>query len=231
MFERFTDRARRVVALAQDEARGLKHNYVGTEHMLLGMLTEGEAVAFQALDALGITADQVRAAVIAKIGFGEVSPAGHIPFTPRTKKAMELALREALQLGHNYVGTEHLLLGLIREGEGVAAQVLVELGAELNLARQEVIRILSGYQKKTDRNLQLWLAKVKTVSVFTVDCSYCQANLTGGTGWDTAEKAVEAAKANGAILTTLGGMSFNGPPIACEACQKRPISEFRSEAS
>ncbi|HSK26899.1 MAG TPA: ATP-dependent Clp protease ATP-binding subunit [Jiangellales bacterium] len=146
MFERFTDRARRVVVLAQEEARMLNHNYIGTEHILLGLIHEGEGVAAKALESLGISLEAVRQQVEEIIGQGQQAPSGHIPFTPRAKKVLELSLREALQLGHNYIGTEHILLGLIREGEGVAAQVLVKLGADLNRVRQQVIQLLSGYQ-------------------------------------------------------------------------------------
>ncbi|MEV6306318.1 Clp protease N-terminal domain-containing protein, partial [Actinoplanes sp. NPDC051861] len=148
MFERFTDRARRVVVLAQEEARMLNHNYIGTEHVLLGLIHEGEGVAAKALESLGISLEGVRQQVEEIIGQGQQAPAGHIPFTPRAKKVLELSLREALQLGHNYIGTEHILLGLIREGEGVAAQVLVKLGADLNRVRQQVIQLLSGYPGK-----------------------------------------------------------------------------------
>jgi ATP-dependent Clp protease ATP-binding subunit ClpC len=145
MFERFTDRARRVVVLAQEEARMLNHNYIGTEHILLGLIHEGEGVAAKALESLGISLEGVREQVEEIIGQGQNAPAGHIPFTPRAKKVLELSLREALQLGHNYIGTEHILLGLIREGEGVAAQVLQKLGADLNRVRTQVIQLLSGY--------------------------------------------------------------------------------------
>jgi ATP-dependent Clp protease ATP-binding subunit ClpA len=148
-FERFTDRARRTIVLAQEEARTLSHNYIGTEHILLGLIHEGGGVAAQALKALGLSLDDVHAQVLEIIGRGQEPPAGHIPFTPRAKKVCDLSLRESLQLGHNFIGTEHLLLGLIREGEGVAAQILVRLGAELNLVRQEVIKLLSGYTQKT----------------------------------------------------------------------------------
>ena len=150
MFERFTDRARRVVVLAQDEARSLNHNYIGTEHLLLGLITEGEGVAAKALESLDINKDAVRAAVIDIIGEGEKPVEGHIPFTPRAKRVFELSLREALQLGHNYIGTEHLLLGLLKEGEGVASQVLIKLGADLGKVRQTVIELLSGYQRNSD---------------------------------------------------------------------------------
>src|SRR5881398_1991343 len=148
MFERFTDRARRVVVLAQEEARMLSHNYIGTEHILLGLIHEGEGVAAKALESLDISLEAVRAQVEEIIGQGQQAPSGHIPFTPRAKKVLELSLREALQLGHSYIGTEHILLGLIREGEGVAAQVLQKLGADLNRVRQQVIQLLSGYTGK-----------------------------------------------------------------------------------
>lgn len=142
MFERFTDRARRVVVLAQEEARILNHNYIGTEHILLGLVHEGEGVAANALESLGISLETVRSDVEEIIGQGETAQSGHIPFTPRAKKVLELALREALQLGHKYIGPEHLLLGLVREGEGVAAQVLQKRGADLKRVRLEVITLL-----------------------------------------------------------------------------------------
>jgi ATP-dependent Clp protease ATP-binding subunit ClpC len=144
MFERFTERARRVMVLAQDEARLLNHNYIGTEHILLGLVHEGDGVAARALRSLGISLDAVRFQVAEMIGRGESVSAGHIPFTPRAKKVLELSLREALQLGDNYIGTQHILLGVIREGEGVAAQVLQKLGASLPGVREVVIRLLSG---------------------------------------------------------------------------------------
>ncbi|MGN6414518.1 ATP-dependent Clp protease ATP-binding subunit [Flexivirga sp.] len=148
MFERFTDRARRVVVLAQEEARMLNHNYIGTEHILLGLIHEGEGVAAKALESLGISLDAVREQVQEIIGPSQQTQSGHIPFTPRAKKVLELSLREGLQLGHSYIGTEHILLGLIREGEGVAAQVLVKMGADLSRVRQQVIQLVSGYQGK-----------------------------------------------------------------------------------
>ncbi len=144
MFERFTDRARRVVVLAQEEARRLNHDYIGTEHVLLGLIHEGEGVAAKALESLDVSLEAVRSEVEAIIGRGPDIPTGHIPFTPRAKKVLELSLREALQLGHNYIGTEHIVLGLIREGEGVGAQVLTKLGATLGKVREEVIGLLSG---------------------------------------------------------------------------------------
>ena len=147
MFERFTDRARRVVILAQEEARLLNHNYIGTEHILLGLIHEHEGVAAKALESLDISLESVRAQVEEIIGPGGKEPRGHIPFTPRAKKVLELSLREALQLGHNYIGTEHILLGLLREGEGVAAQVLVKLGADLARVREQVIQLLAAHEE------------------------------------------------------------------------------------
>jgi ATP-dependent Clp protease ATP-binding subunit ClpA len=148
MFERFTDRARRVVVLAQEEARMLNHNYIGTEHILLGLIHEGDGVAARALESLGISLDAVRQQIEEIIGQGQQAPSGHIPFTPRAKKVLELSRRESAQLGHNYIGTEHILLGLIREGDGVAAQVLVTLGADLNRVRLQVIELISGGQRQ-----------------------------------------------------------------------------------
>ena len=145
MFERFTDRARRVVVVAQDEARLLNHNYIGTEHILLGLIREEEGLAARGLKALGVSLEETRQRVEEIIGRGVQARKGHIPFTPRAKKVLELSLREALQLDHNYIGTEHILLGLLREGDGVAAQVLVASGVDLDRARQEVIRLLRGY--------------------------------------------------------------------------------------
>jgi ATP-dependent Clp protease ATP-binding subunit ClpC len=145
LFERFTDRARRVVVLAQEEARFLNHNYIGTEHILLGLIHEGEGIAAKALEEFKITLEPTRAQVEEIIGQGQSAPTGHIPFTPRAKKVLELSLREALQLGHNYIGPEHILLGLIREGEGVGAQVLVNRGADLSQVRQQVMKLVSRY--------------------------------------------------------------------------------------
>jgi ATP-dependent Clp protease ATP-binding subunit ClpC len=146
MFERFTDRSRRVVALAQEEARMLDHGWLGTEHILLGLIREGDGTGARALESLGISLDAVREQVEEIIGRGQQVPSGHIPFTPRAKKVLALSLRESLQLGHNYIGTEHILLGLLREGDGVAAQVLVRLGADLNRVRERVIQLLHGFQ-------------------------------------------------------------------------------------
>src|SRR6201981_172378 len=146
MFEKFTDRARRVVVLAQEEARMLNHNFIGTERILLGLIHEGEGVAAKALESLGISLEVVRQQVEEIVGQGQQAPSGHIPFTPRAKKVLELSLREALQLGHNYIGTEHILLGLIREGDGVAAQVLITLGGTLSRVRDKVVQLLHGYR-------------------------------------------------------------------------------------
>jgi len=146
MFERFTDRARRVVVLAHEEARLLRHHYIGTEHILLGLINEGQGLAAQALESLGVSLHAARAEVRETVGEGKKAPAGHIPFTPQAKKVLELSLREALHLGHNYIGTEHILLGLLREGDGVAVQVLVRLGVDLNDVRRSVIRLLRGGQ-------------------------------------------------------------------------------------
>jgi ATP-dependent Clp protease ATP-binding subunit ClpC len=144
MFERFTRRARQVVVLAQDEARTLNHNYIGTEHLLLGLLREEEGVAARVLSALDIGIDEVRAQVARIVGHGDEMSAGQIPFTPRAKRVLELALREAVAMGHNYIGTEHILLGLARENDGVAARILLDFGTDAEEIRNEVIRVLSG---------------------------------------------------------------------------------------
>jgi len=148
MFERFTERARRVVVLAQEEARMLNHDYIGTEHILLGLIREREGVAARALESLGISLDAMRTAVEDIIGQGQQKQSGHILFTPRAKKVLELSLREALQLGAQHIGTEHILLGLLREGDGVAAQVLVNAGVDLNLVRQRVIEPLHSRREE-----------------------------------------------------------------------------------
>jgi ATP-dependent Clp protease ATP-binding subunit ClpA len=144
VFERFTERARQVIVLAQDEAQTMKHNYIGTEHVLIGLLREEEGLAARVLESLGLTVEAVRAHVVRMIGLGEELKTGQIPFTPRAKKALELSLREALRLGHNYIGTEHLLLGLVRETDGVAVRILLDLGADPGTVRNEVVRMLSG---------------------------------------------------------------------------------------
>ena len=160
MFERFTDRARRVIVLAQEEARLLKHDYIGTEHLLLGLIREGEGVAGKALEVLGIRLEALRSQVEEVIGQGQRAPSGHVPFTPRAKKVLELSLREALELGHDYIGTEHLLLGLVREGEGVAAQVLVKLGADFPRVRQQVGQLLSGHAGGTEAGARTRLVRM-----------------------------------------------------------------------
>ncbi len=192
MFERFTDRARRVVVLAQGEARRLDHNYIGTEHILLGLIHEGQGVAAKALESLGISLDAARQQVEEIIGQGQQAPSGHIPFTPRAKKVMELSLREALQLDHKYIGTEHILLGLIREGDGVAAQVLVSLGADLNRVRQQVIQLLHGYQGKEPASARsaarkLLLPEVWTIRLEAVEQRLADIEQRVGTGPDTSE--------------------------------------------
>jgi ATP-dependent Clp protease ATP-binding subunit ClpC len=149
MFERFTDRARRVIVIAQEEARMLRHNFIGTEHLLLGLVREGEGVAVKTLETLGISLSAVREQVEGIIGKGQQTPVGHIPFTPQAKKVLQLSLHEALQLDHNYIGTEHILLGLIREGEGVAAQVLFRMGADLDRVRQQIVQLLDDYQARS----------------------------------------------------------------------------------
>jgi hypothetical protein len=146
VFERFTDRARRVLVLAQEEASLLNHSFIGTEHILLGLIHEGDGLAAKALESLGISLQAVRENVAETIGPSGSGPKGSPPFTPRAKKVLELALREALELGHNYIGTEHILLGLVREGEGVAAQVLQSFGADLGAVREKVMELLVGYQ-------------------------------------------------------------------------------------
>jgi ATP-dependent Clp protease ATP-binding subunit ClpC len=155
MFERFTDRARRVLVLAQEEARLLNHGFIGTEHILLGLIHEGDGLAAKALESLDISLETVREEVKERVGPAGPASRGNPPFTPRAKKVLELSLREALQLGHNYIGTEHILLGLVREGEGVAAQVLVSLGADLPRVRQTVVQLLSGYQASEAEEMQV----------------------------------------------------------------------------
>src|SRR4028118_670092 len=152
MFERFTERARKGVGPAQDEARHFNHNYIGTEHLLLGLLREDEGVAAQALSSLNVTLDEVREQVESIVGYGEEGTGAQAPFTPRSKKVLELALREALQLGHNYIGTEHILLGLVRESEGVAARVLSNLGVDPDKVRREVVRMLGGGRSQRGRS-------------------------------------------------------------------------------
>ena len=199
VFERFTDQARRVVVLAQEEARMLNHNYIGTEHILLGLIHEGEGVAAKALESLNISLEAVRQQVEEIIGEGPAGSTGHIPFTPRAKKVLELSLREALQLGHTYIGTEHILLGLIREGEGVAAQVLQKLGADLNRVRQTVIQLLSGYtgegveESETVETLgkRLMRGRAKRSPTDFPICPSCSASLAEHASVKTRELATE----------------------------------------
>ncbi len=225
MFERFTDRARRVVVLSQEEARLLNHNYIGTEHILLGLISEGEGVAAQVLESLEISLSDARTQVEEIIGHGGQAPSGHIPFTPRAKKVLELSLREALQLGHNYIGTEHVLLGLIREGEGVASQVLTNLGAELSNVRQQVIQLLSDDPGRASTTSRTYVRAVSTVAAQVPwTCSFCGRDL-----WEaehyvagpaafmcaiciaTSQLALEAAPADQQILT-LPPRVFGTPP-------------------
>lgn len=151
MFERFTERARRVIVLGQEEARKLNHNYIGTEHLLLGLVHDGQGVSAEALASLGIELEGVRAQVVQTIGRGQLAPSGHIPFTPRAKKILELSEQETKQLGHTHIGTEHLLLGLIREGEGVGAQILTKLGADPGLVRERVMQLLADHPDREIR--------------------------------------------------------------------------------
>jgi hypothetical protein len=233
MFERFTDRARRVVVLAQEEARLLDHDYIGTEHILLGLVQEGEGVAARALESLGIALEAVRAEVERAIGRGDHAPSGHIPFTARAKKVLELSLREALQLGHDYIGTEHVLLGILREGEGVAAETLMKLGADLSRVRQEVVRLLSGYggpAAASEREPVLRFASGR-VSGGVVPplpaqaCSFCGRDLwevdryvTGSAGVicdacvESTRQALESAPAEAGRALTLPPRVFGEPP-------------------
>jgi hypothetical protein len=208
VFEKFTDRARRVVVLAQEESRLLNHNYIGTEHILLGLIHDDEGVAARTLLSLGIPLEDVRRQVEEIIGSGQRPPQGHIPFTPRAKKVLELSLREALQLGHNYIGTEHLLLGLVREGEGVAAQVLLKAGADLGRAREEVVRILSETPpeeiERESRSITggrgIFRASEETVSgvgdedELGPNCPHCRHPFPSGLTWERMEGVGEGSK-------------------------------------
>lgn len=230
MFERYTDRSRRVVVLAQEEARTLKHNYIGTEHILLGLLHEAEGIGAQALTALGLDLEKCRAAVLEIIGHGLQAPSGHIPFTPRAKKVLELSLREALILGHNYIGTEHLLLALVRScenatptsltdpdapaGGGVGCKIITDAGLTLNHVRQKVIQLLTGVLVFGAE----WYGNVASQTVYYVRCPYCGNNVTDGTAHATKDAAIVAAKEAGAATVASS--------IACKACQSRPIADF-----
>jgi ATP-dependent Clp protease ATP-binding subunit ClpA len=213
MFERFTDRARRVVVLAQEEARMLNHNYIGTEHILLGLIHEGEGVAAKALESLGISLEGVRQQVEEIIGQGQQAPSGHIPFTPRAKKVLELSLREALQLGHNYIGTEHILLGLIREGEGVAAQVLVKLGADLNRVRLQVIQLLHGYQGKEPEGAPAAVREREVLArvvarVDAIDSRLAVIEQRVGTGPDTSDLDQQIEQVRGERHAAAGAQEY-----------------------
>jgi ATP-dependent Clp protease ATP-binding subunit ClpA len=213
MFERFTDQARKVVTHSQDEARAMNHNYIGTEHILLALSTTERGVAVQALEALGVSTSDLRIATIRIVNVGLQSPSGHIPFTPRAKKVLELSLREALQLGHNYIGTEHILLALIREGEGVGARVLAEAGLKLADVRKKVIEILSGVPVNSS-----WTQNVTTVTAFIISCYYCRNILTDVC--PTPEEAIEQARGKNAELSV--------SKVACYDCLVRPLSDFSS---
>jgi ATP-dependent Clp protease ATP-binding subunit ClpC len=213
MFERFTDRARRVVVLAQEEARMLSHDYIGTEHILLGLLGEGEGVAAKALESLGISQEAVRQQVEEITGQGRQPPSGHIPFTPRAKNVLELSLREALQLGHNYIGTEHILLGLIREGEGVAAQVLVKLGADLNRVRQQVIQLLHGYQGEEPAAAG---APSETAPSTSLVLDQFGRNLTAGAGEGKLDPVIGREKEIERVMQVLCRRTKNNPVLVGE---------------
>ncbi len=192
MFERFTDRARHVVVLAKEEARLLNHNWIGTEHLLLGLIRQGDSVAARVLESLGISLQAVRHEVEEIIGQGEQVPSEEIPFTPRSKKVLEQALRESLQLRDNYIGPEHILLGLMREGDGVAAQVLIKLGANLNRVRQQVIQLLHGYQGKEPKSARRWPQEGAQVTEVQARLDAVEGRLAAleqrvGTGPDTSD--------------------------------------------
>jgi len=192
MYDRFTEQARQVVVLGQEEARMLNHNYIGTEHILLGLIRERDGIADKALESLGISLDAVRQQVSEIIGQGQQEPSGHIPFTPRAKKVLELSLRESQLLGHHYIGTEHILLGLIGEGDGVAAQVLVKLGADLNRVRQQVIQLLHGYRAEEPVSARSAERELMTLDTRKTRLGAVEQRLTAieqrvGTGPDTSD--------------------------------------------
>jgi len=213
MFERFTDRARRVVVLAQDEARMLNHNYIGTEHILLGLIHEKRGVAAKALESLGISLDAVRQQVEEIIGRGQQAPSGHIPFTPRAKKVLELSLRESLQLGHNYIGTEHILLGLIREGDGVAAQVLVKLGADLNRVREQVIQLLHAHPAEEPGSAPSAARELRLLPAVRARLAAVEERLTAieqrvGTGPDLSDLDEQIAQVRGEKESAIDAKDF-----------------------
>src|SRR5580704_17923367 len=213
MFERFTDRARRVVVLAQEEARMLNHNHIGTEHILLGLIRGGDGVAAEALESLGISLDAVRQHVGEITGQGQQAPSGHIPFTPRAKNVLDLSLREALQLGHNYIGTEHILLGLIREGEGVAAQVLVKLGADHNRVRQQVNQLLRGSQGKEPAAA---VAPSGTAPSVSLVLDQFGRNLTAGAREGTLDPVIGRDKEIERVMQVLCRRTKNNPVLVGE---------------
>ena len=213
MFERFTDRARRVVVLAQEEARMLNHNYIGTEHILLGLIHEGQGVAAKALESLGINLQAVRQQVEEIIGRGQQAPSGHIPFTPRAKKVLELSLRESLQLGHNYIGTEHILLGLIREGDGVAAQVLVKLGADLNRVREQVIQLLHAHPAEEPGSAPSAARELRLLPAVRARLAAVEERLTAieqrvGTGPDLSDLDEQIAQVRGEKESAIDAKDF-----------------------
>jgi ATP-dependent Clp protease ATP-binding subunit ClpC len=213
MFERFTDRARRVVVLAQEEARMLGHNHIGTEHILLGLVREGEGVAAKALESLGISLEAVRQQVEEIIGQDRQAPSGHIPLTPRTKKVLELSLGEALQLGHNYIGTEHILLGLIGEGEGVAVQVLVKLDTDPGRIRRQVIQLLQGSQGTEPAAAG---APSETPPSTSVILDQFGRNLTAGAREGKLDPVIGREKEMERVMQVLSRRTMNNPVLVGE---------------
>jgi len=229
MFDRFTDRARRVIVLAQDEARMLNHNYIGTEHLLLGLIHEGEGVAAKALESLGISLEAVREQVEEIIGQGQQAPTGHIPFTPRAKKVLEFSMREALQINHPYIGTEHILLGLIREGEGVAAQVLIKLGADLNRVRNQVLQLLSGYQGKEAATAGAPESSAQAASSTILD--QFGRNLTQAARENKLDPVIGREKEIERVMTVLSRRTKNNPVLIGEpGVGKTAVVEGLSQA-
>ena len=229
MFDRFTDRARRVIVLAQDEARMLNHNYIGTEHLLLGLIHEGEGVAAKALESLGISLEAVREQVEEIIGQGQQAPTGHIPFTPRAKKVLEFSMREALQINHPYIGTEHILLGLIREGEGVAAQVLIKLGADLNRVRNQVLQLLSGYQGKEAATAGAPESSAQAASSAILD--QFGRNLTQAARENKLDPVIGREKEIERVMTVLSRRTKNNPVLIGEpGVGKTAVVEGLSQA-